>query len=169
MFEVGDAVVHPIRGAGFVTDIEELQRREGNREYYKIELLSQVPTNLMIPVESADSIGLRYAIRQSRLNRVWRVLCASPESLPSNYRARYKVVESKLETGDIFQIAEVVRDMAWRQKQEGSLNTRGKRMYEEGIRLLAGEIAAAQGIDLMDGEAQVRDRVWENLPSEKEM
>jgi RNA polymerase-interacting CarD/CdnL/TRCF family regulator len=60
-------------------------------------------------------------------------------------------------------VAEAVRDMAWRQKQEGSLTTRGKRMYEEGMMLLAGELAASQDIDLMDAEAQIRAKLGESL------
>jgi len=163
MFEVGDAVVHPVRGAGIVTDIEELQRRGGSKEYYRIKLLGQERTSLMIPVKAAKARGLRYAIRQSRLNRVWRVLRAAPKKLPAYYKERYESVKSKLRTGDLLQVAEVVRDMAWRRKREGRLNTRGKRMYEEGIRLLAGEIAAAQGTDLLNAEAQVRGRLWESL------
>jgi CarD family transcriptional regulator len=163
VFEVGDAVVHPIRGAGVVTDIEELQRQGSNKAYYKIKLLSEVPTSLMIPVEEAKKIGLRYAIRQSKLNRVWSVLHSDPKKLPSNYKARYKVVESKLRTGDPLQIAEAVRDMAWRQKKKGSLNTRGRRMHKKGMRFLAGEIAATQGIDLTDGEDQLRCQLRESL------
>jgi CarD family transcriptional regulator len=163
MFEIGDAVVHPVHGAGVVTDIEKLQRRGGSKEYYRIELLGQGRTSLMIPVKAAKARELRYAIQQSRLNRVWRVLRAAPEKLPAYYKERYELVKSKLRTGDLLQVAGAVRDMAWRRKREGSLNTRGKRMYEEGIRLLAGEIAAAQGTDLADAEARVSGRLWESL------
>ncbi len=167
MFEVGEAVVHPIRGAGIVTDIEELERHGSSKEYYRVKLLGQGHTTLMIPVKAAKARGLRHAIQRSRLKRVWRVLLAAPEKLPAHYKKRYELVKSKLRTGDLLQIAETVRDMAWRRKQEGSLNTRGKRMYKEGIRLLAGEIAAAQGTDLADAEAQVRGRLWESLHPKK--
>ena len=70
MFEVGDAVVHPVRGAGVVTDIEELQRDGGNKAYYKIKLLSQVRTSLMVPVKDAATRGLRHAVERSKLGRV---------------------------------------------------------------------------------------------------
>jgi CarD family transcriptional regulator len=165
-FQVGDAVVHPIHGAGVVTDIEELKRREGSTKYYKIKLLGPVHTSLRIPVQVAKERGLRHAIRQSRLGQVWRVLCAAPKKLPANYKERYQVVESSLRTGKILRIAEAVRDMAWRRKREGKLNTRGKRMYERGVKLLAGEIAAAQGTGLADAEVQVRTRLWESLHPE---
>jgi RNA polymerase-interacting CarD/CdnL/TRCF family regulator len=63
-------------------------------------------------------------------------------------------------------VAEAVRDMAWRRHREGRLTTRGKRMYEEGMLLLAGEIAAAKGIGLADAEIQVRDRLQASLRPE---
>ncbi|MEA3339554.1 MAG: hypothetical protein U9R15_06270, partial [Chloroflexota bacterium] len=65
---------------------------------------------------------------------------------PANHKKRYKAVEEKLHTGDVFQVAEAVRDMTWRQRREGKLTTMGKRMYKEGMNILAGEIAAVQGV-----------------------
>ncbi|RLC67789.1 MAG: hypothetical protein DRI48_01375 [Chloroflexi bacterium] len=162
MFQIGDPVVHPVRGAGVVTGIEELQRHGKIKAYYRIKLLGQTRTSLMIPVEGAAAKGLRRAIQQSKLNRVRRVLCADPQRLPANHKARYELVKSKLRTGDLLQVAEAVRDMAWRQRREGSLNTRGKRIYKRGIKLLAGEIAVALGVELDAGEAQVRKWLWKN-------
>ena len=167
MFEVGDAVVHPIRGAGVVTDIEELRRDGHNKAYYRIRLLSQVRTNLMIPVKDAAARGLRRAIRRSKLNRVWHVLRASPDKLPADYEKRHELLERRLCSGDLFQIAEAVRDLAWRQHKENGLTVTGRRLYRRGIKLLAGEVAAAQGTDLTDGEAQVRNQLWEVMFSKK--
>jgi CarD family transcriptional regulator len=122
-----------------------------------------VRTSIKIPVQVAKEKGLRYAIQQSGLGQVWRVLCAVPKKLPANYKERYQLIESILRTGKILRIAEAVRDMAWRRKREGKLNTRGKRMYEKGVKLLAGEIAVAQDTDLAEAEAQVRNRLRERL------
>jgi RNA polymerase-interacting CarD/CdnL/TRCF family regulator len=160
-FKIGDAVVHPIRGAGVVTDIEELRRDGGDKEYYKIELLSHVHTNLMIPVKDAAARGLRRAIRQSKLNRVWRVLRDTPDKLPADHRERQALLERRLASGDLMQVAEAVRDLAWRQHKNNGLTATGRRLYRQGIHLLAGEVAAAEGTDLTDGEAQVRNQLWE--------
>jgi RNA polymerase-interacting CarD/CdnL/TRCF family regulator len=165
-FKVGDAVVHPIRGAGVVTDIEELRRDGGNKAYYKIELLSHVHTNLMIPVKDAAARGLRRAIRQSRLNRVWQVLRDTPDKLPTDHKKRQALLERRLVSGDLIQVVEAVRDLAWRQHKNNGLTATGRRLYRKGINLLAGEVAAAEGTDLTDGEAQVRNQLWEvMLPS----
>jgi len=163
MFEIGDTIVHPIRGAGVVISIEKRQWQGSSNLYYKIRLLAQPGTSLMIPIRTAEAMGLRRAIPRSRLDQVWRVLRADPETLPADHKERYQLLESKLHTGNILRVAEAVRDMAWRKQREGNLTTRGKRMYEEGMMLLTGEIAAAQGVDLADAEAQVRQKLKESL------
>ena len=163
MFKEGDAIVHPVRGAGLVVGIEERQWHGSSGLYYRIELLGQPGTSLMIPVNVAKTIGLRRAASRSKLNKVWRVLRADPGTLPDDHKSRYELLHDRLHTGDVLQVAEAVRDMAWRQKRQGSLTTQGKRIYGEGMRTLSGEIAVSQGIDLTDAEAQVRARLGESL------
>jgi RNA polymerase-interacting CarD/CdnL/TRCF family regulator len=165
MFEAGDAIVHPVRGAGVVVRIEERRWHGNNDQYYRIKLLGQPGTSLMIPVSAAETIGLRPAVSRSRLEHVWRVLRADPEKLPADHKARYELLNERLYAGDALQVAEAVRDMAWRQKQEGSLTTQGKRIYEEGMRILSGEIAATQAIDIADAEAQVSEKLAEIVSS----
>jgi len=165
MFKAGDAIIHPVRGAGVVVRIEERQWRGSNDLYYRIKLMGQPSISVMIPISAAETIGLRRAIPQSKLKQVWGVLHAAPGALPTDHKARYKLLEDKLHAGDIFQIAEAVRDMAWQQQREGNLTTMGKRIYEEGMVLLAGEIAVTRGIDLTDAEAQVRAKLGESLLS----
>jgi CarD family transcriptional regulator len=162
MFERGDAIVHPIRGAGVVTDIEERPWRGDSSLYYKIKLLGQDPSiSLRVPVEEADSIGIRYAIPKSQVEQIWQVLFSSPDKLPSNHKTRYKFLKEKLHAGDVLQVAEVVRDLTWRQQKKDHLTTRGKRVYEEGIGFLSGEIAAAQNIDIMEADMKIRTKLRE--------
>jgi RNA polymerase-interacting CarD/CdnL/TRCF family regulator len=100
---------------------------------------------LMIPTSVAEKLGMRCAISQSDIKRLWRILLATPRSLPDRYKDLRYLLQGKLGTGDIFQVAEAVRDMVWRQ-WKNHLSATAKRLYEEGIRLLVGEIAAARGI-----------------------
>lgn len=161
MFNVGDAVIHPFRGAGIVVDLVKRQLNGNETMYYRVELLSHSDTNLMIPTSAVEKLGLRRTIPRSKLKKVWRVLRMNPQKLPSDHKQRYALVDDKLHTGDIMQVAEVLRDMAGRRQQEGKLTTMGKRRYEEGISILAGEIAAVQGVDLDQAEAQVRKELTE--------
>jgi len=163
MFREGDAIIHPVRGAGVVVCVEERQWHGSNDLYYRIELLGQPVTRLMIPVSAAGTLGLRRVIPRSKLNRVWRVLCAAPKTLPADHKKRYKLLDDKLYAGDVLQVVEVVRDMTWRQQREGRLTTMGKQRYKEGMKMLAGEIAVVQGVDLDDAETQVRARLTESM------
>ncbi len=155
MFQVGDAVVHPVNGAGFVAKLHSMPGFDEEKPCYKIEILGRTKTTLMVPVERAEEVGLRRAITVPHLDRVWDVLRGEPEALPDNHKTRYKQMEDKLHTGEVLQIAEVVRDMAWRQRQADHLNVPGRRIYLRGMELLISELAVAQTIEIEAAELQV--------------
>jgi CarD family transcriptional regulator len=133
------------------------------KRYYSIELLSQPETTVMVAVNNEKKIGLRSPITQSKLKRVWRILRAGPRTLPSDHNKRYALLKEKLRDGDIFEIARVLRDLAWRQEKRRSLTVRGKRLYEESLELLASEVAGAQGSDFDVAEAQISDRLASSI------
>lgn len=163
MFEKGDAVVHPTRGVGVVVDIEEREWRGSRSRYYRIELVGQEPSlSLMLPVEEADELGLRRAISESEMEKVWHVLHSDPQKLPSNHKTRHSLLRDKLHAGDVFQVVEVLRDLT-RRRREDHLTTRGKRIFKEGMMFLSGEIATAQGIDVVEAESQIRAELREIL------
>jgi len=162
-FKAGDAVVHPVRGAGVVDCIKERQWRGHSETYYRIQLQHPPGSKLMVPTSAAKELGLRCASSQIKLKKVWRVLSADPETLPTGHKERCAVLKDKLYTGNVFQVTEVVRDMAWRQQRKGRLTIVGKRMYDNGMTLLAGEIAAVQGIELVDAELEIKARLRESL------
>jgi CarD family transcriptional regulator len=162
-FKTGDAVFHPVRGAGVVTGIKDRKWDGEKRRYYTIELLGHPGTKVMIPASAAKEVGLRHAMSQTKLKKVWRVLRGDPQKLPKDHKERYAVIAEKLHTGDAFEVAEAVRDMAWRRRQKGKLTTRGKRIYKEALMLLSGEIAAVQEIEMEEAEGQVYARLQESL------
>ncbi len=162
MYEIGDAVVHPTRGAGIVVDIVERSVDDRPVPYLEIELLSKTSTRLMIPAERAEALGLRPAISEEELEEVWRILQAEPQELPAHSRKRFSYLKDKLSTLDIVQVAEVVRDVLWMQDEEGGLKTRDKNIYQEGIKFLAGEIAAIRSISLSQAESEIKERVWDH-------
>jgi CarD family transcriptional regulator len=158
-FKAGDAVVHRVRGAGVVLGVEERQWRGSSEMYYRIQLLNSPKSRLMIPASAAEEIGLRHPIPQSKLKQVWRVLLADPGMLPTDHKERYALLAAKLSARDVLRVAEVVRDMAWRQRDKGRLTMRGKQMYENGMMRLAGEIAVVQDIELIDAETEIREKL----------
>lgn len=165
VFEVGDAVVHPFRGAGVVIGVEELQQQGTTiTSYYRIKLLGHTQTHLLIPVEETESIGLRHVTPAAQLKDIWQVLREPPNALPSQRKSRYKFLKDKLRAGDILQIAAAVRDMTWWERQEGELSAEEKRLHRKNLLFLASELAAAQHVPLADAEVEVRARLDEAIP-----
>jgi CarD family transcriptional regulator len=166
MFSIGDTVIHPHHGAGVVTEIKEISFF-GNeaRRYYSIKLLSEPGTVVMVPVRDADKVGLRPPMSTPELSRMWHRLRAEPESLPTDHTERYRVVREKLHDGDVLQVAEVVRDLSWKDQQVRKLTSEGKRLYDKGMRLLASEVAAIQGGDLDDAQARISETLDDNVKS----
>ena len=158
-FNIGDAVVHPIRGAGRIVGFKEFETQGTLKQYYEIKLLKQTNTSLMIPVGEAEDVGMRRALSESELNQVWEVLRETPQELPSNYRSRHKVINDRLQTGDVFQIAEAVRDAGWRRQTEDGLTQKGKELYKKGIRLLAAEIAVSRGTTLAKAKRELKTKL----------
>jgi CarD family transcriptional regulator len=160
-FKTGDTIVHPVRGAGTVVRLMQRSRNGNDEVYYKVELLARPDISLMIPTSAVETLGLRHTIPQSQIKNVWRILHTDPKKLPDEHKERYKMLEGKLHTGNIFQVAEVVRDMDWRQLRCGNLTAKEKRLYDEGMDMLAGEIAVVQGVDLIVAQTQVMEKLSE--------
>jgi RNA polymerase-interacting CarD/CdnL/TRCF family regulator len=155
-FAVGDRVVHPRYGAGEVVEIKALAYLGRERKtYYSIDLLSDPGTTVMVPVRDEQKVGLRPPIAPSRMRRVWHVLGSAPQTLPSDHKERYALVQDKLQGGDTFRIAEAVRDMAWRREQKRSLTIEGKRLYDRAIKFLSAELAASRSSDPSAVEAEI--------------
>jgi CarD family transcriptional regulator len=164
MFKIGERVVHPHHGAGIVVDIEELKCFGSDKQYYSIELLNDSGT-LVIAVENAEKERIRRPIPQIKLGQVWRVLRAAPKTLPSDHNERYELVKGKLCGGDVLQVAEAVRDMSWKDQHVRSLTIEGKRLYDKGMMLLAGEVAVVQNSDFGVAEARISRVLREDLAS----
>jgi len=164
-FQVGETVVHPQYGAGVITEVQERHSLGPTRRYYSIRLLSDSQTTVMVAVGKEESVGLRQPISRARLSRVWRILRGEPQALPDEHKKRYAVIEGKLREGDVFQIAEVVRDLAWRREEKRNLTRVGSRLYETGLEFLASEIAGVQDGDVDAAEAQIAERLDASIGS----
>ena len=157
MFQVGDIVIHPGYGAGLVAKIGQLTCLGSNKLYYLIELSDELKTNVWVPVKDAEDKGVRHPTPKSQLGRIWRILRAGPETLATDHKERYGSLEEKLRGGDIFRIAEVVRDMYWKDHRVRRLTMAGKNLYERGLTLLTSEVAVVQGCDFWDAQVVIAD------------
>ncbi len=160
MYSVGDKVVYPHHGAGKIMKIESKDVLGQQRDYLTIQILHNDMT-VMVPVENADRAGLRKVVESDVVDQVLEVLRGDPTKMPKNWSRRYKHNRDKLKTGDIFEVAEVVRNLAIRHADKG-LSTGEKQMFSKAKKILASELMYAR--DFSEDEANAfLEEVLENI------
>ena len=163
MYSVGDKVVYPHHGAGKIMKIEQKDVLGQQRDYLTIQILHNDMT-VMVPVENADRAGLRKVIESDVVDRVLEVLRGDPTKMPKNWSRRYKHNRDKLKTGDIFEVAEVVRNLAIRHADKG-LSTGEKQMFSKAKKILASELMYARDFD-EEQATSFLENVLENIHSD---
>jgi CarD family transcriptional regulator len=144
-FEIGDNVVYPHHGAGKVIRKEDKEILGERREYLTIKILHNDMT-VMVPTENAALAGLRRVIDEETVQKVLGVLQDECSEMPKNWNRRFKYNRDKIKTGDIYELAEVVRNLAIREAEKG-LSTGEKQMFTRAKKILASELMYALGMD----------------------
>ena len=134
-------MVYPHHGAGQVVKKEEKNILGEVREYLTIKILHNDMT-VMVPCENAGRAGLRRVIGEEAVNKVLGVLRDEVSEMPKNWNRRFKHNRDKIKTGDVFELAEVVRNLAIREADKG-LSTGEKQMYTRAKKILASEMMYA--------------------------
>lgn len=155
MFEVGDKVVYPHHGAGTVLAKEFHEIRGERHEYLTIEIL-QPPMTVMVPCDNAETAGLRPVINERAVGEVLSVLAAEGSEMPAQWNQRFKRNQEKLRSGDILELAEVVRNLERRQ-QDARLSPGEMQMLERARRVLVSELMFARKIDEDDANQLIDD------------
>ncbi len=154
-FEIGDNVVYPHHGAGKVLK-KELKKMFGEeKEYLTIKILHNDMT-VMVPCCNAGIAGLRRVIDEETVKKVLAVLEDDVSEMPKNWNRRFKHNRDKIKTGDIYELAEVVRNLALREHEKG-LSTGEKQMYTRAKKILASELMYALEKDEDEAEAFLDD------------
>jgi CarD family transcriptional regulator len=125
------------------------------REYLTIKILHNDMT-VMVPTDSASRAGLRRVIGESAVERVLSVLRDDVSQMPKNWNRRFKHNRDKMKTGDIFELAEVVRNLAIRDFQKG-LSTGEKQMFTRAKKILSSELMYALDMDESEAEEYLDD------------
>src|SRR5207244_12529546 len=132
---------YPQHGAG-VVQINETQDLLGEkRDYLTIKILHNNMT-VMVPCENAHRAGLRRVIDGEEVEKVIAVLTGEVSEMPKNWNRRFKHNREKIKTGNVFELAEVVRNLAIREWEKG-LSTGEKQMYTRAKKILASEFMYA--------------------------
>jgi CarD family transcriptional regulator len=149
-FELGDHVVYPHHGAGKVMSKEDMEVLGMTREYLTIKILHNDMT-VKVPTENAALAGLRRVIDEETVKKVLDVLQGEVSEMPKNWNRRFKHNRDKIKTGDIYELAEVVRNLALRESEKG-LSTGEKQMFTRAKKILASELMYALDKDETDAE-----------------
>jgi CarD family transcriptional regulator len=145
LYKVGDKVVYPHHGAGTVVKKEKRKVLGEEREYLQIQILHNDMT-VQVPTENADRVGLRKVIDETTVEQVLKALQGSGTTMPKNWNRRFKHNRDKMKTGDIFELAEVVRNLSLRDHEKG-LSTGEKQMFVKAKKILVSELMYAKGMD----------------------
>jgi CarD family transcriptional regulator len=145
LYKVGDKVVYPHHGAGTVVKKESRTVLGQKREYMTIKILHNDMT-VNVPTENADAVGLRKVIDEQMVNKVLKALTGGGTQMPKNWNRRFKHNRDKMKTGDIFELAEVVRNLSLRDHEKG-LSTGEKQMFVKAKKILASELRYAKDMD----------------------
>jgi CarD family transcriptional regulator len=149
LFDVGDKVVYPHHGAGTVVSKDTRVVLGQEREYLTIKILHNDMT-VNVPTENAEKVGLRKVIGEDTVEEVLGVIKGGGTNMPKNWNRRFKHNRDKMKTGDILELAEVVRNLALRDHEKG-LSTGEKQMYVKAKKILASELMYAK--DMSEEEA----------------
>jgi CarD family transcriptional regulator, regulator of rRNA transcription len=145
LYKVGDKVVYPHHGAGTVVKKERRDVLGEKREYLTIKILHNDMT-VNVPSENAEKVGLRKVIGEDMVKVVVKALTGGGTQMPKNWNRRFKHNRDKMKTGDILELAEVVRNLSLRDREKG-LSTGEKQMFVKAKKILASELMYAKDMD----------------------
>ena len=117
-FSVGDYVVYPHHGAATIIRREKIDFAGEKQEYFVLEIATDQLT-VRVPVSKAVDLGVRPVISQNKARQVFRTFKEEPQEAGKNWSRWYKLLTEKINSGDIFQVAEVVRDLTYAQQVKG--------------------------------------------------
>ena len=141
MYNVGDKVVYPMHGAGVIDSIEEKEILGEKQSYYILKMPGEV--KVMVPIATAEQHGIRNVIDKTEAEKVINVLEQDETEMEKNWNKRYRDNMDKMKSGNIYEIADVVRNLSFKQKEKG-LSTGEKKMLHNAKQILVSELVLAE-------------------------
>ena len=150
-FKKGETIIYPQHGACIVVGTKKMDAFGEKREYLILQTVINEMT-LKVPVDMAEEVGVRPPVSADELEDLVAVLSKPDPRVPSNWSRRFKNHQEKLKSGDVYQVAEVVRNLAARNR-DASLSAAERTMYERARVNLVSEISPALKVSAEDAEA----------------
>lgn len=156
MFNIGDKIVYPMHGAGIIDAIEEKDILGEKQSYYILRMPGEV--KVMVPIDKAEQVGVRNIIDKTSADKVFNLLSQDETEMDKNWNKRYRDNMEKLKSGDIYEIADVVRNLTFKQKEKG-LSTGEKKMLVNAKQILVSELVLAEQSNKDEVEELVDSRI----------
>ena len=156
MFNVGDKIVYPMHGAGTIDAIEEKDILGEKQNYYIIKMPGEV--KVMVPISKAGDVGVRSVINKEEAGKVLEILEANETEMSNNWNKRYKENMDKMKSGSIYEVADVVRNLSYKQKEKG-LSTGEKKMLNNAKQILVSELVLAEHATQEEVEQLVENKI----------
>jgi len=150
MYNIGDKIVYPMHGAGIIESIEEKEILGQKKSYYVVKIpIGEM--KVMIPTSNVADIGIREVISNQDADKVLATLGEMEQSSNSNWNKRYRENMTKIKSGNIFEIACVVRSLIQRDRDKG-LSTGERKMLNSAKQILVSELVLAKNTEPMEIE-----------------
>ena len=156
MFNVGDKIVYPMHGAGTIDAIEEKNILGEKQNYYIIKMPGEV--KVMVPTDKAEEVGVRNIINKEEAAKVMSILGENETEMSQNWNKRYRDNMDKMKSGDIYEVADVVRNLSFKQKEKG-LSTGEKKMLNNAKQILVSELVLAEHASQEEVEQLVENKI----------
>ena len=156
MFNVGDKVVYPMHGAGTIDSIDKKNILDEEVEYINISMPGGV--KVMVPSNQASKQGLRNIISQNDVEKLFCVLETDETAMSDNWNKRYRDNMDKMKSGDIYEVADVVRNLSFKQKEKG-LSTGEKKMLNNAKQILVSELVLVENTTNAEMEKLVDNKI----------
>ena len=161
MYKIGDSVVYPMHGAGVIEDIEKKEIL-GKLQSYYVMRIPMGDMKVMVPMENAAGVGMRDVICKEQAEKVLLSFRNTETDIIQNWNKRFRDNMVKIKSGDIFEVASVVKSLMLRDRQKG-LSTGERKMLSNAKQILISEIVVATGVDHDSIESRLYDMVDEEL------
>jgi CarD family transcriptional regulator len=150
-FEIGDKVIYPNHGLGVIERLETKTIMGTTCGFYQLRMANE--TTVFVPVDNVDGVGLRRAISDTEVDRLFHLLGDGKIDSHQNWKGRFKDNSDRMRTGSIYDVVEVLKSLTFLSRSK-SLSFREKRMLDRAKFLVVSEISEvlAEGNEVVDGK-----------------
>ena len=159
MFNEGDKIFYPMHGAGVIDRIEEKTILGKDEKYYIIKMPGEV--TIMVPHDHAEELGLRHLVSKEQAKEVLGILLEDTTDMSEKWSKRYNDNKERLKTGDLFEIADIYRNLSFRNKEK-NLSTSEKKMFLNAQQVLISELSEVTGENYDTLQNKIDEKINQN-------